>query len=68
MMSLLETGVKFHVVTSRQVCDALLNSDHLRYDKSDFWVAALKMVRKIIGKNDYLKRPLSFDVLYWAKS
>jgi hypothetical protein len=49
MMSLLETGVKFHVVSSRQVCDALLCSDHLRYDKTDFWVAALKLVRKIIG-------------------
>ena len=50
MMSLLETAVKVHVVSSRQVCDALLNSDHLRYDKTDFWVAALKLIRKIIGQ------------------
>ena len=50
MMSLLELVVKCHVVSSRQVCDALLYSDHLRYEKADFWVSALKLVRKIIGK------------------
>ena len=54
MMSLLETAVKVHVVSSRQVCDALLNSDHLRYDKTDFWVAALKLIRKIIGQLVFL--------------
>jgi|LakMenEpi03Aug12_release.lakeMendotaPanAssembly.Ray.scaffolds.fasta_scaffold985541_1 hypothetical protein len=49
MMALLETAVKVHAVSSRQVCDALLSSDHLRYEKADFWVSALKLVRKIIG-------------------
>jgi hypothetical protein len=61
MMALLETAVKVHAVSSRQVCDALLSSDHLRYEKADFWVSALKLVRKIIGKI------YSYSKLFWLK-
>ena len=35
------------------MCDALLASEHLRPHKSDFWLAAFRLVRKIIGGVDY---------------
>ena len=52
-MKLLETSVDKKALNARQVCDALLYSEHLKYDKPDFWLAAFGVVRRIIGTIDY---------------
>ena len=53
LLHLLELAVSQKVVSARQVCDALLASEHLRPQKSDFWLATFRLVRKIIGGVDY---------------
>ena len=55
-MKLLETAVQKKALNARQVCDALLYSEHLKYDKTDFWLAAFGVVRRIIGTIDYKGR------------
>ena len=52
-MKLLETAVQKKALNARQVCDALLYSEYLKYDKPDFWLAAFGVVRRIIGTIDY---------------
>ena len=52
-MKLLETAVEKKALNARQVCDALLYSEHLKYDKPDFWLAAFGVVRRIISTIDY---------------
>ena len=52
-MKLLETAVHKKALNARQVCDALLYSEHLKYDKPDFWLAAFGIVRRVIGTIDY---------------
>ena len=52
-MKLLETAVHKKALNARQVCDALLYSEHLKYDKPEFWLAAFGVVRRIIGTIDY---------------
>ena len=53
LLHLLQLAVSKKVVSARQVCDALLASEHLRPQKSDFWLAAFRLVRKVIGGVDY---------------
>ena len=52
-MKLLETAVHKKALNARQVCDALLYSEYLKYDKPDFWLAAFGVVHRIIGTIDY---------------
>ena len=52
-MKLLETAVDRKALNARQVCDALLSSEYLKHEKSDFWLAAFGVVRRIIGAIDY---------------
>ena len=53
LIKLLDQSVAKKVVDARKVCDALLNSEHLRADRHDFWLATFQLVRKIIGGVDY---------------
>ena len=53
LFQLLELAVSQKVVNARQVCDAILGSEHLRPQKSDFWLASFRLMRKIIGGVDY---------------
>ena len=53
LIQLLELSVTNKVVDARKVCDALLNSEHLKPDRADFWLATFQLVRKIIGGVDY---------------
>ena len=53
LMHLLELAVNQKFVGARQVCDALLSSEHLKPERSDFWLATFKLVRLIIGGVDY---------------
>ena len=52
-MKLLETAVQKKALNARQVCDALLSSEHLKHDKPDFWLAAFGVVQRIIEAIDY---------------
>ena len=52
-MKLLEVAVHKKALNARQVCDALLYSECLKYDKPDFWLAAFGVVDRIIGTIDY---------------
>ena len=52
-MKLLETAVHKKALNARQVCDALLYSEYLKYDKPDFWLSAFGIVRRIISTIDY---------------
>lgn len=53
LMNILEATVVKKMVGARQVCDALLNSEHLKPERGDFWIATFNLVRKIIGGVDY---------------
>ncbi len=53
LIDLLEESVAKRVVGARQVCDAILNSDQLKPERVDFWVAAFSLVRRIVGGVDY---------------
>ena len=53
LIQLLELSVTKKVVDARKVCDALLNSEHLKAERADFWLATFQLVRKIIGGVDY---------------
>lgn len=46
---MLESSVQNHTVPSRVVCDALLSSDLLKLDKPEFYVAAMTLIKKIVG-------------------
>lgn len=53
LLHLLEVTVRSKIAGARQVCDALLHSEHLKPSRTDFWIAAFRLVRKIIGGVDY---------------
>ena len=53
LLHLLELAVTKKVVEARKVCDALLNSEHLKPERSEFWVATFRLIRHIIGGVDY---------------
>ena len=53
LLSLLELAVAKKVVGARQVCDALLNSEHLKPERGEFWIATFRLIRNIIGGVDY---------------
>ena len=57
-MKLLETAVHKKALNARQVCDALLYSEYLKYDKPEFWLAAFGVVRRVISTIDYKGEPL----------
>ena len=50
---MLELAVSKKVVGARQVCDALLNSEHLKPERSEFWIATFRLIRNVIGGVDY---------------
>ena len=53
LLHLLELAVSKKVVGARQVCDALLNSEHLKPERSEFWIATFRLIRNVIGGVDY---------------
>ena len=53
LLCLLELAVSKKVVGARQVCDALLNSEHLKPERGEFWIATFRLIRNIIGGVDY---------------
>ena len=53
LFHLLEQSVARRVVGARQVCDAILTSDQLKPERTDFWIASFCLVRRIIGGVDY---------------
>ena len=46
---------------SFQVCDALMNSEKLRFENREFLTTALAIVRKIINGVDYKGRDTEFS-------
>ena len=38
---------------SRMVCESLINSDTLEWERTQLWALTFKLVRKIIGGVDY---------------
>lgn len=66
-MKLLETAVHKKALNARQVCDALLYSEYLKYDKPEFWLAAFGVVRRVISTIDY-KGEGAYKIKYMAGS
>lgn len=46
--------------SARMVCESLINSDTLEWERTQLWALTFKLVRKIIGGVDYKVFPPPF--------
>ncbi|TRY72734.1 hypothetical protein TCAL_11188 [Tigriopus californicus] len=53
LKELLVGAVGVNAVSARQVCDAVLGSEQLRYEHESFWTVSFALVRRIVGGVDY---------------
>ncbi|XP_061424919.1 LOW QUALITY PROTEIN: mediator of RNA polymerase II transcription subunit 23 [Lethenteron reissneri] len=53
LYDLIATAVETSLLPPRLVCETLINSEHLEYEKAQLWSLTFKLVRKIIGGVDY---------------
>lgn len=55
--------------SARMVCESLINSDTLEWERTQLWALTFKLVRKIIGGVDYKVSSTHFfmlrEVIFW---